>query len=55
MIQEIPLDIEPAKWKSILDNGALPIVATAASGNDGFALYSASLLLEAPGVPSPGL
>ena len=55
VIQEIPLDIEPAKWKSILDNGALPIVATAASGNDGFALYSASLLLEAPGVPSPGL
>jgi hypothetical protein len=55
VIQEIPLDFAPAKWKSILDNGALQVEVVAASGSDGFALYSASLLLEAPEAPSPSL
>jgi hypothetical protein len=51
VIQDIPLEFSPSQWKDDLKSGILPVRVSAAQGTDGFALYSATLLLEFPDVP----
>jgi hypothetical protein len=50
VIQDIPLEFSPNQWKDDLKSGILPVRVSAAQGSDGFALYSATLLLEFPDV-----